>query len=248
MSLERTALRLATAMALSNGMQAPFPTIAQDRVYDSRMDPIEGLEERELVPLVLVYTDDDDNEALSNNNGGPPWRSTVNLVMELSVGMAAAGEGGLEVVPITTEPELEAMLDLLEEQVRRVFREPHGAWSRRLYDDHIVRIESWSSSRFVERDSNARLAVRQIVARVMLPQPEEPAAAGVIPPPLGPLLETVITDGGPYATSAQALADLLTDHGGFTPIALPPLERVRLKETDGGGGIRPDGVGEADLT
>lgn len=261
MSLERTALRLATVMALTNGMAAPFPTLAADRVFDSRMDPIEGLKEADLVPLVLVYTDDTDNAALSENNGGPPWRTTVNLVMEISVGMTAEIEGRLTPVQIGTEPELEAMLDLLEEQIERVFRTPASPWAARLWNEHLVRIESWSSARFVERDTNARLAVRQIVAKVLLVQPPEPDISDdvwpevVIPPPLGPLLEAIVAADGPYAASAAQIQSLLTANGGFGPLVLPTLDRVRLVEEDQGGGnltgdgpARPDGIAEANLT
>jgi hypothetical protein len=256
MSLERTALRLATVMALTNGMVEPYPTIARDRVFDSRLDPIEGFAEHDLVPLVLVYTDDTDNEALSQNNGGPPWRTTVNLVIEISVGMGAESESGLSLdVRPRTEPEMEAMLDLLEEQIARTFRQPATAWASRIYTDHIVRIESWSSSRYVERDTNARLAVRQIIAKVMLVQPEEPTDVGVVPPPLGPLLAAIVEAEGPYAGSAAALLEMLETAGGFAPLDLPALERIRLIEADAGGGnltgtgpARPDGVAETYLT
>lgn len=258
MSLERTALRLGVVMALSNAFQAPFPTIAANRVYDSRIDPIQGANAGDIAPLAIVYTDDDDRDALSGNNGGPPWRQHVNLVIELSMGMVGAledeeghplkdehGNALSTFLPVATEPELELMLDLFETQVERIFRQPGNAWAQRLFADPpsglVVRIESWSSKRYVEREAQYRFAARQIMIKAMLPQPEQPAIVAPpqegdpappvsIPAPLGPLLDAVISGNGPYAASCSAMRDLLLTNGGFGPLTLAPLERVRMGE------------------
>ncbi len=264
MSLERTALRLGVVMALSNGYAAPWPTIAEARVFDSRIDPIEGLGKGDLAPMAVVYTDDDEGEQLSDNNGGPPFRHMVKLCIELVIGMGgeANEDGTVPAVMVQTEPELEAMLDLFETQVDRIFRHPVTPWATRLFEHLIVRVESWKSTRYVEREGQARIAARQIVATVMLPQPPEPeivatAPTGTqpIPAPLGPLLQAIVDGDGPYAPSASALSDLLTAHGGFQPLVLPPLSRVRLIEAaqaetnddDVQRGPRPDGVAQVNL-
>lgn len=273
MSLERTALRLGVVMAMTNAMQAPFPTIAANRVFDSRIDAIQGATEGDIAPIAIVYTDDDDRDALSGNNGGPPWRQHVNLVLELSMGMVGplVNETGTPMkdengnpfstfLPVETEPELETMLDLFESQVERMFRQPSTPWAERLTSGAsnggvIVRLESWSSRRFVEREAQYRFAARQVMIKVMLEQPAEPAIVAPpapgdppievsIPAPLGPLLDAVIEDGGPYANSCEHIRELLTDNGGFGPIVAAPLRRVRIKEADAGGGKRPDGVAE----
>lgn len=264
MSLERTALRLGVVMALANGYAAPWPTIAEARVFDSRIDPIEGLGKGDLAPLAVVYTEEDDGEQLSENNGGPPFRHMVKLCIELVIGMGgeANENGDVPVVQVQTEPELEAMLDLFEHQVERIFRHPVTPWASRLYDALLVRVESWKSTRYVEREGQARVAARQISAIVMLPQPPEPEIVTTapeepqpIPAPLGPLLQAIVDADGPYAPSAAALSDLLTAHGGFTPLVLPELLRVRLfeaaqaekNETDVPRGPRPDGVAQVNL-
>lgn len=272
MSLDRAALRLATVMALTNGYTGPYPTMAGPNVYDSRVDPIEGGNVGELAPLAMVFTDDDDGEQLSMNNGGPPFRHTINLIFELSIGMVgelvdangaplqdADGNPVVGLLPIATEPELEIMLDLFEWQVRQIFARPWGAtWSNRLLDTHIARVVSWSSARFVEREGQRRLAVRQIMLKVELPQegdidPTQPTPE-TVPEPLGSLLQEIIDGAGPYAASAEAMQDLLVENGGFAAPALPPLNRVRLKEADLGGGnlagvaaARPDGVAQATI-
>jgi len=100
----------------------------------------------------------------------------------------------------------------------------------------------------------------------MLPQPPEPAVVAAlpeppegdpqpIPPPLGPLLQAIVDADGPYAPSAAALSSLLTEHGGFAPIVLPLLSRVRLIEAahaqtdddDIARGPRSAGVAEVQL-
>lgn len=267
MSLERTALRLGMAMALSNAYSAPFPTIAQDRVYDSRIDAVQGLEVGDMAPMVIIFTDDDDRDQLSHVNGGPPWKQCVNLILELSIGMVAVltdendqpmtDDKGVPLhtlVPgIQTEPELEAMLDLFEAQVERLFRQPVNAWSARVTPENgtlVARIESWNSKRYVEREAQNRLAARQVIIRCQLPQPPEPVIGEgpvTIPAPLGPLLQAIIDDNGPYAPSAQAIQDLLTDNGGFAPLGLAALKTIRIKESNSGGGKRPDGVAQANL-
>lgn len=277
MSFERTALRVGMVAALSNAMTAPFPTIAKNRIYDSRIDPFQGGELGDIAPIAIVYTDDDDRASLSGNNGGPPWRQTVNLVIELSMGMVGplTDPNGEPLVdekgkplnlntffPVDTEPALEAALDLFEAQVERLFRQPPNVWAERLMKEPphgvIVRLENWSSKRYVEREAQYRFAARQLMISVMVPQPPEPLVVAppaegeelpppVIPAPLGPLLDDLIENGGDYAPTIEHLRDTLVDHGGFGPLVLAPLRRIRIKESDGGGGKRPDGVAEANF-
>lgn len=252
MSLDRTALRLAITTALTNAQQAPYPTLAGPYVFDSRIDAIQGASKGELLPHIVIYTDADDGRGLSNNNGGPPFGRTVSVVFDLTIGMydERDGEGG--VFKIETEPALEAMLDLLEAQVLEVFRQPRTVWAQRLFEHHIIRIPSWSSLRFVERDGQVRLAGRQITAQMELPPPPDAdivATAGpaALPEPLGGLIAAIIAHGGPDAQAdAGYVRDLLLANGVPGAIVLPPLESIRLKESDAGGGTRPDGIAHID--
>mgnify|MGYP000974022059 CR=1 FL=1 len=268
MSLERTALRLAAVMALSNGFTAPYPTMAGNRVFDSRQDPIAGLEPDQLVPLLTLYTDDDQGEGLSTNNGGPPFERRVQLVIELSLGMlgeSATAEGVAGIVLPETEPELDAMLDLFERQVEAVFLDGFSTWAREL-SKVTRRIEKWSSMRFIEREGNVRLAARQLQITVALPlakyhdplldpSTSTPTPTASIPAPLGPLLAAVAASASPYAGTAAALQTMMTASPGMTPIVLPALERIRFfeashLETNGAGtprGPRQAGVAQATL-
>lgn len=267
MSLERTALRLAATMALSNGYQEPYPTMAQNRVFDSRQEPIEGLKKSDIVPLIVVYTDSDNGEMLSHNNGGPPFEQHCNLIIEISlaaVSQTADEKDALGLALPETAPELDAALDAFEAQVSRVFRCLGGPWGAQLKET-FLRIEHWQSTRYIERESNIRLAARQIIARVKLPIEADPVVAFAteppttpqpyIPEPLGPLLDAIIDSDSPYAPTAAAIQEMLTSNSPAMPIVLPELKRVRLVEAnqavtnddDVKAGPRGDGVAQVEL-
>lgn len=262
MSLERTALRLAAVMALANGFASPFPTMAGPRVFDSRFDPLQIVDLADVMPIITVCTDDDHGSSLSDNNGGPPFAHTVTLGIDISIGMVGgdASEPQFAAMP-QTEPELEAMLDLFERQIRAALVAPMSPWGQQ-FQAQVLRITSWSSVRYVEADSNVRLAARKLTASVAL-QTEDlielaavpPPSSPEIPAPLGPLLAAIVDDGGPFAEAAASLRDLLLDAGASAPITIPALERVRFIEanqadTNGGGtpkGPRQAGVAETPI-
>jgi hypothetical protein len=88
MSLVRTALRLCAVAALQD------VTIAQGRVYDSRIGDIQPetfLEDAK--PTVIVLTDGDAGEQLSHQNGGPPFDRMVDLVFELGMVQTQKADG-----------------------------------------------------------------------------------------------------------------------------------------------------------
>jgi hypothetical protein len=263
MGLNRTALRLATVMCLANGFVGPFPTMAKGRVFDSRFDPLQVVDLTEVIPIITVCTDNTQGESLSRNNGGPPFEDTCTLVLEVSIGMAGEMEDSDErfIGLPQTEPELEAMLDLFERQIKVALVHPTNPWSIE-FQRHARRITDWNSERFVEAEGNIRLAARKMSATVML-QLEEltdvvtttPLPSPSIPAPLGPLLDLIIASGSPFAPAATQMQDLLLDNGASQPVSLEPLERVRIFErhditTNGAGtkkGPRVDGVAEVEL-
>lgn len=268
MSLERTALRVAAVMALTNGFSAPYPTMARQLVFDSRVDPVQGVSDvDELVPTVRIMTDSDEGNLISNNNGGPPFEHRVHLVIEISVNTLGENPetGQNELIWPQTEPELDAMLDLFESQISRVFQDDASQWGREL-NKLCRRIEKWDSERFIEREANVRFAARQITAVIALPiEPDPtvtlysgetaPAAVPHIPAPLGPLLASIIADNGPFAPSAKAMRDMLIAAGGERPIVMQRFDRLRLVEADQAElnadeeprGERADGVADVTL-
>lgn len=264
MSLERAALRLATVMALANGFAAPWPTMAQNRVFDSRQDQIQGLELGQVVPMIIVYTDDDTGHAISNNHDGPPFDHETHLILEITLGQATQYKADddsdpvLVLIPPQSDPELEAAVDAFEAQVMRVFRDRGlSVWGQQL-DAVINRIKSWESRRFVDRETSIRLVSRQITLAVRLVQPEDPRLDGDpgIPEPYNGVLQAVIDDAGPYAPTAQVIQDQMNSNAPVTPYDLPALERIRFieknqaqkNEDDVAAGPRADGVAEIDFS
>ncbi len=143
MSLDRTALRLAAVMALTNGFTDPFPTVAGGRVYDSRIDPIQGLQNEDLVPIIIVTSEDHTGDALSPTSGGPAFNNVVDLILDVSIGMFKEGD----VYSIASEPELEAALDQFEWQVMRaLWRAPLSPWARWFFGEPysvVRRVDRW---------------------------------------------------------------------------------------------------------
>lgn len=253
MSLARTALRLAACMALTNGYKAPFPTRAQHRVFDSRLDPLQGLDKIDLVPTIIVTAEDHQGENLSPTSGGPPFGNIIDLTLDLSIGMNS--EEGFAYT-IESEPELEAALDDMEERVKwALYYDPNNEWGAR-FRAIALRTEGWRSSVYREREASVRLSARQVIAQIRVHADDQRVLGGEgIAEPLGSLLEAIIADAGPFAMTAQAIKDII---GGPPTVApLPLLTKIRLIEADhaatdpdeeGPAGNRADGVAEADLT
>lgn len=259
MSLERTALRIAAVMALSNGYQAPFPTMAGPMVFDSRIDALQIVAGDELVPIILVCTDDTTGINLSENNGGPPFEHEATLSLDLSLGMKGEDpdDGSLaQMMQLRTEAELEVRLDFFEAQVVRLLTARGGVWGAE-FDKVARRITTFKSIRYIEADGNARIAARQIQMTVALQQDTSleqltvfDVTPDAIPAPLGPLLAAIAASTSPYAPAAQTLIDSLLAGGAGTHITLPRLDRVRIFENERDSQDRlttnrPGGVAEA---
>lgn len=260
MGLNRTALRISAVMCLANGFGATFPTMAKSNVFDSRFDALQIANLDDVVPIITVCTDDTKGDSLSQNNGGPPFEDSCTLVLEVSLGMVGGVDDERFVGLPQTEPELEVMLDLFERQIKSAFIHPTNVWAVE-FQKHARRITDWQSQRFVESDGNVRLAARKMSATVLL-QLEEltetytgDVAPTAIPAPLGPLLDMIIEDDGPFSSAAAAMQNLLTTNRASQPLQLTPLENVRIYErhdvtTNGSGvkkGPRVDGVADVEL-
>ena len=238
MSLNRTALRLATVLALSNNFTAPHPTIAEARVYDSKLDPIEGHDPEDLVPIIVVYTDDDNGSALSENNGGPQYRRSVQLMIELSIGIIKQSDTGQTVSLPETEPELEAMLDLFEHQVRFALADLTSRWTI-LWHDMAKRTRSWSSQRHASSEGSVRWAARQITAQVEIEDDCTPEIATATPDP-APIPQHIVAllaavdadrdeDGNPKG-HVKPLIDLLKQAGVPHTLTLDALKSIHMVE------------------
>ncbi len=147
MSLARLALRLAACEALSpfaaTSTGGPYPTIAGNNIFDSRIDPIESPDEWEAFltqiegnPLVILYTDEQETTPKPGANY-PAEDERIDLVAEIMIaarGMVTVqGPEGAETIgaPVTqqigtivaplSDRFREGILDILEAQIRNAF-------------------------------------------------------------------------------------------------------------------------------
>lgn len=166
MTLNRLALRLATVAVLTCGDDgAIYPTIASNRVYDSRLDPPTDNVEDGNYPSIAVYTDDDNGSQISTNDGGPPFKRTVDLIIEMSLGSFVRNEAGVAYTIPQTDPVLEAALDLFEGQVRNALFNPVTRWTA-LWRKIAKRTFDISSERYASAEGQDRLAVRTLTITV----------------------------------------------------------------------------------
>lgn len=275
MSLNRMALRLATVVALTNNDTAPYPTLAEGRVFDSRADRQQLDEDRERLPIVMVYTDMDGGTSSGPN--ATSFDRSIDLVVEISVCTWSETPLGTEEAPvfgvIETDAEVEAMLDLLEHQVR-VALLGAGPWAQ-LWGGRnglVRKVTAIASNRFADAgETRLRFAERQIVFAITMPDDCRPGVAVQAPSPappvdatpsLPPAIQALVTAvnaandalvaaGGTPSTYVTALVDLIETAGVPGPAVVPLLKTLRFVEADLGGSlptpgahVRPGGVAE----
>lgn len=225
MTLARTALRLLTVAALS-GDEAARPTIAQARVYDSRISDLspESFSE-DAKPIVIVLTDKDEGEATGDQNGGPPFRRNIELMFEIGM-VARIQDGDSYVVDYPdTDDRLEASLDLLEFQViRRLAHDPAALsshWRR------LARVWKYDGHRQVLDESGVKLACRVLTLTCETPDDDVPLynAAGVIPTGLDVLPEPLLGVAKllPAGSSGKLICDQLAA-ALAPPLTVPAFE------------------------
>lgn len=162
MTLNRIALRLATIAVLTGGDDgALYPTVAANRVYDSRFDPPTDNIADGNFPSIAVYTDDENGAQISTNNGGPPFQRTVELTIEMSIGSFVRNEAGVTYTIPQTDPLMEAALDLFEGQVRNALFNPVTRWTA-LWRKIAKRTFDASSQRYASAEAQDRLALRTL--------------------------------------------------------------------------------------
>lgn len=165
MSLSRLMLRSLAVIALQKqDDDAVSPTMADDRVYDSRLDPLQFKKFSTDMPGIVVYTDDDDGTLVNRGSGDGPYHRVVDLRVEITIGSCGSEEGSgdtLWLVPFT-DAELEAKLDLFETQVKwALFNYIHRAYTT-AFRAFVVRVEKIASYASRDAESNNRFAQRRL--------------------------------------------------------------------------------------
>ncbi|QDM26996.1 hypothetical protein FNL56_13400 [Tardiphaga sp. vice304] len=231
MTLARTALRLCVAACLK-GSDGDRPTMAEGRVYDSRiaeLSPESFCDDAKAT--VILMTDGDEGEALSAQNGGPPFKRMIDVVVEMGMVMALNDEDGYVVGYPDTDARLEASLDLLEFQIMR--RLAYAPAPMSVLFRKFTRIRSHQNHRQVLDDSGVKIACRILTLtcevnddRVQVYQTDAlPTGFAVLPEPLRSVA-LVLPDGSPGHDACVAIA------AGLAPLAAPGLLNFDVKVTN----------------
>jgi hypothetical protein len=142
------------------------PTMAEDRVFDSRLDPLVFKQFEKPMPGIIVYTDDDNGELLNRGSGDGPFRRWIDLRIEIVI-----GSFDTEIIDSTqnvvfdlpmTDAQLEAQLDLFEAQTKwALFQLPNRVYTN-AFRAFVMRIESINSHASRDETGNNRFASRRI--------------------------------------------------------------------------------------
>jgi hypothetical protein len=155
MSLARLAMRIAAARALSGA------TLAETRVHDSAVAPIDQTIAEERQPILIVTTDDHEMDVTGRDlfHGN----AACDLVIEAAIAarVEVVGEESIITIPHTDEG-MELALDLMEHQVMAALTRERSDWSR-VWMKLVPRISRRLSRRGASVEKGVRFAARQIV-------------------------------------------------------------------------------------
>lgn len=178
MGLSRLAMRICAARAIKGA------TLAEDRVFDSVIDPIDQKMSQTSKPIVMVSTDDVTRGITGRDMTG--GEGSCDLVIEVAIASRADlpgkdGEGAAVVVEMPpTDAAFEAMIDVLEFQTVASLLEGRGVWAE-LWKRVVARVLNRQSRRGVSTENGVRFAARQLILSCDLltdPIRGEPVEAG----------------------------------------------------------------------
>jgi hypothetical protein len=151
-------MRLAAARAIRNA------TLAQARVFDSAIDPIDHRISEERKPLIIVTTDDDTGKPTGRDLND--FEREIALVIEIAVASRVIAQEGddavAELVIPHTDEGMELSLDIIEHQVIRALFYERSDWSR-AFMRLVPRVTNYISRRGASTENGIRFAARQIV-------------------------------------------------------------------------------------
>lgn len=186
MSLARLMLRALACVALQKQAdEAVSPTMADDRVFDSRIDPFVFREFEKPMPGIIVYTDDDTGELINRGSGRGPYRRWIDLRVEIVIGSFDSevidDETNVTFAMPMTDAQMEAQLDLFEVQAKWALMSLPNRVYTNAFMAYVVRIESITSHASRDESGNNRFASRRIHFKVEVNDDCVPHGQGVEP-------------------------------------------------------------------
>lgn len=237
--LSRLALRIAAieALAPSDAVELglPMPTIAGNRVYDSRQSPIDSAADIEGKPIVIVYTEAQDFKPYPSGSTRAD-DTHVTLIIELMIasrGIVTIGlpDGTTQDVGTLDTPMMEgpqeALLDLLEAMVRRRLDTRADASPEGLRFRNIAAgFKSIESVPARDDSRTVRMAARTLSFQAKIPMDRWPDATlspvtvtglDALPEPLRSLAKSLPAS-SPHLATCQAIASAIADPADLTPL------------------------------
>lgn len=185
MSLTGLAIRTCLKRALLGA------TLADDRVYDSNVTPLDQLASDGALPLLVVYVDDDVRQPDPRT---PQIRTRqVDLVIEMVLAGSVVIEEGTATVTVPhTDAGMEATLDIMAWQVRAALKDPTSPWAE-LYRTFRGDVAMLTTRRGASTEKGVRFAARQIIITVD-PMQEPERGTDAVPTPWDALVAQMRTD------------------------------------------------------
>ncbi len=160
MSLVALAMRIATVRALTGA------TLAEARVYDSAIDPIDQTITEDRAPILVVLTDDD--EATPDGRDIFNASRQIDLVIEVAVASRVtvanpdAEDDEIQVIEIPhTDAGLEITINLIGRQIVRTLLSDQGPWAN-LWRRIVLSPSKITSKRGAGSEKGVRFAARQL--------------------------------------------------------------------------------------
>lgn len=208
MNPDRLVVRLAAISALNNYMQAPYPTLAGDKIFDSRIEPVEDFKEDVLFPVCVIYTDYDrdhwDHHSMMSKD------RFLTITFELLIAQVTEQDGGFLVNHPNTDSELETSLDIFEIQIENAFKADNVAANcfRYLMNSYVGVI----SRRGATVEGGTKLAARQITVESKVTRGP---ANGTIAPAIAAFLDE-LEGHDDYADRVPGIRGIYTDASTLT--------------------------------
>lgn len=209
MSIYRSLVRMAAVTALNNFMQEPWPTLAGPYIFDSKIEPVEDMKHDRAFPCVVVYTDYDKDQWAKA--GKVHSDRIVSLTLELLVVQSEPEDKGYKLECPSTDSEIEAALDTLEEQVFRALHD--GGVSSDTIGYICPSYQNTTSRRGATVEGGLRLAARQISIEM---KAIRGPMNGVIPAQISDFLDRIETFDD-YKDRVPDIRALLTANATSTP-------------------------------
>lgn len=154
MSLARLAMRIAAARAVKGA------TLAEDRVFDSVIDPIDLTIAENRLPILVMMTDE--HEAIPAGRDLFHADVSCDLVIEAAIASRVEIDGEASITIPHTDEGMELVLDMMEHQVIAALTRERTGWSR-VWMKLVPRVKRRLSRRGASVEGGVRFAARQIV-------------------------------------------------------------------------------------